>query len=134
VRRGGRLGLCERAVSAAAGAVVFPALVRYCASFKIATSSEWWRHDRDRCEMRAVVATMIATGVRPRLSGELIDDRQLTAVAISGRETAVSSRLSRSCGAQSEPRLAVLVVGGPAASVCGRRWRQDRDVRGVVAA
>jgi len=41
---------------------------------------------------------MIATVVRSGLSGEPVDDRQLTAVAIMAGKNAVNSHLSRSCG------------------------------------
>jgi len=54
--------------------------------------------DRDSREVRAVLATMIATVVSSRLPIEPFDDHQLTAVAITGGATAASSHLSRSCG------------------------------------
>ena len=69
------------------------------------------RQDRDRCEVRAVRAAMIATAVRPGLRIALGDDRRLTGVAILHLTTTVSSRMSRSCrrhGAPNSPRSEIL--------------------------
>ena len=89
---------------------------------------ERWRHDRDSREVRAVLATMIATVVCSGLPIEPFDDHQLTAVAIMGGETAVRSRLSRSCGGAGAWRPVATVQRGRTALSGGRRWRQDRDV------
>jgi hypothetical protein len=106
---------------------------------KIAASAERRRHDRDIREVRAVLTTMIATAVRPRLSGESVDDRQLTAVAILGGATAVSSHLSRSWAGRPPSAhdcrdLGRRTAGAGAAlgakiAASAERRRHDRDSR-----
>ena len=82
--------------------------------------------DRDNREVTVAASSKIATAVSSRSPSHRIESHQLTTVAISGEETALSSRLSRSCGRAGGRREAVTVQRGRAALAAADAGDQDR--------